>query len=193
MAAIRLPIVAFLCVLACAAGVLAFSSGAAKAKPKRAHKKAHRMKHAHRAHRAHHARRVAIRARRRAHRLRVERRARNRVVVAAWRAVGVPYRYGGGSMAGFDCSGLTRWVYRHVGISLPHYSVAQWHYGRRVGRRSLAPGDLLFFSGLGHVGIYIGHGALIDAPHAGARVRFARLSGWFAASFVGARRLRLAN
>lgn len=64
-------------------------------------------------------------------------------------------------------------------------------YGRRVGWRSLAPGDLLFFSGLGHVGVYIGHGALIHAPHTGARVRVERLSGWLSSSFDGPRRLRL--
>jgi cell wall-associated NlpC family hydrolase len=79
-------------------------------------------------------------------------------------------------------------VYRSVGVSLPHYSAAQWRYGRRVSRRALEPGDLLFFSGLGHVGIYLGHGAMIHAPHPGARVSFARLTGWFSSSFYGARR-----
>ena len=107
----------------------------------------------------------------------------------AWRAVGMPYRWGGSSpRGGFDCSGLTRWVYGHVGISLPHYSVAQWRYGRRVARRALRAGDLLFLSGLGHVGIYLGHGAVIHAPRPGARVRFERLRGWLGASFYGARR-----
>jgi len=119
--------------------------------------------------------------------------ARNRVVVLAWRAVGTPYRWGGSSpRSGFDCSGLTRWVYGRVGISLPHYSAAQWHYGRRVSRRRLAPGDLVFLSGLGHVGIYLGHGAVIHAPRPGERVRFERLRGWLGASFYGARRLRFA-
>ena len=110
-----------------------------------------------------------------------------------WRAVGVRYRWGGASLSGFDCAGLTQWVYRSVGVSLPHYSVAQWRYGRRVSRRALEPGDLLFFSGLGHVGIYLGHGALIHAPHPGAPVRFARLTGWFSSSFSGARRLRVTD
>jgi len=117
--------------------------------------------------------------------------ARERVVMRAWRAVGVRYRWGGASLSGFDCSGLTQWVYRSVGVSLPHYSGAQWRYGRRVSRRALRPGDLLFFSGLGHVGIYLGHGALIHAPHPGARVRFARLDGWLSSSFYGARRFRV--
>lgn len=109
----------------------------------------------------------------------------------AWRAVGVRYRWGGASLNGFDCSGLTRWVYRSVGVSLPHASSAQWRYGRRVSRRALAPGDLLFFSGLSHVGIYLGRGALIHAPHPGAPVRFARLTGWFSSNFDGARRFRV--
>jgi cell wall-associated NlpC family hydrolase len=113
-----------------------------------------------------------------------------RVVYLAWRATGIPYRWGGTSpRSGFDCSGLATWVYSHVGVRLPHYTYAQWRYGRPVGRGALRAGDLLFFSGLRHVGIYIGGGRLIHAPHAGTRVQVARLSGWFASSFVGARRL----
>jgi cell wall-associated NlpC family hydrolase len=170
---------------ACVAGLLAFSAGqASSARPKPA-QKSHRAKALHARQRAAHVRRVRLRAARR--------RARNRVVMTAWRAVGVPYRWGGSSRSGFDCSGLTRWVYRHVGVSLPHYSVAQWSYGRRVSHRALKPGDLLFFSGLGHVGIYLGHGGVIHAPHPGALVRFERMRGWLSSSFYGARRLRLAG
>lgn len=157
-----IPLRLALCALACALGVLTVASAAPAAKPRPAKTRSHR---------------------------RTEQR-RHRVVVLAWRAVGVPYRWGGNSpRAGFDCSGLTQWVYRHVGISLPHYSAAQWRYGRRVPRRALRPGDLLFFSGLGHVGIYLGHGALIHAPHPGARVQFAHFRGWLASSFYAARRL----
>jgi cell wall-associated NlpC family hydrolase len=113
-----------------------------------------------------------------------------RVVYLAWRATGISYRWGGASpRSGFDCSGLVQWVYSHVGVRLPHSSYAQWRYGRRVGRGSLKAGDVVFFSGLGHVGVYIGGGRLIHAPHAGTRVQVARLSGWFTFSFVGARRL----
>jgi cell wall-associated NlpC family hydrolase len=171
---------------AIAAGLLAFTASKAPAAPG---KVARKSPHA----RALHARQRAVHLRR-ARRLRVaRRRVRNRIITTAWRAVGVPYRWGGSSMSGFDCSGLTRWVYRQAGVSLPHYSVAQWSYGRRVSRRALAPGDLVFFSGLGHVGIYLGHGAVIHAPHAGAPVRFERMHGWLSSSFYGARRLRLAG
>ncbi|MET0260058.1 MAG: C40 family peptidase [Gaiellaceae bacterium] len=175
-------------VVCCAigAGLLAFTASKAPAAPA---KVARKSPHA----RALHARQRAVHLRR-ARRLRVaRRRVRNRIITTAWRAVGVPYRWGGSSMSGFDCSGLTRWVYRQAGVSLPHYSVAQWSYGRRVSRRALAPGDLVFFSGLGHVGIYLGHGAVIHAPHAGAPVRFERMHGWLSSSFYGARRLRLAG
>jgi len=181
----RLPAAHVVC-CAIAAGLLAFTASKAPAAPA---KVALKSTHA----RALHARQRAVHLRR-ARRLRVaRRRVRNRIITTAWRAVGVPYRWGGSSMSGFDCSGLTRWVYRQAGVSLPHYSVAQWSYGRRVSRRALAPGDLVFFSGLGHVGIYLGHGAVIHAPHAGAPVRFERMHGWLSSSFYGARRLRLAG
>jgi cell wall-associated NlpC family hydrolase len=92
--------------------------------------------------------------------------------------VGVRYRYGGMSpRGGFDCSGLVAFVYRRFGIPLPHYTVAQSSTGRHVPFRRLRPGDLLFF-GLGHVGLYVGHGHFIHAPHTGARVRIEALSHW---------------
>jgi cell wall-associated NlpC family hydrolase len=105
--------------------------------------------------------------------------------------LGVRYVYGGSSpRSGFDCSGLVRYVYAHFGITLPHSSYAQFDRGRRVSRGSLRPGDLVFFDGLGHVGMYIGNGRFIHAPHTGTRVRIETLAGWYSSRFAGARRLR---
>jgi cell wall-associated NlpC family hydrolase len=114
-----------------------------------------------------------------------------RVVGYAKRLVGTRYVYGGSTpRAGFDCSGFVRYVYGHFGVSLPHSSYAQFSLGRYVGRRSLRPGDLVFFNGLGHVGMYIGNGRFIHAPHTGTRVRVETLAGWYSSRFSGARRLR---
>ena len=113
-----------------------------------------------------------------------------RVVTYARQLLGIRYSYGGSSpRSGFDCSGFTRYVYAHFGISLPHYSVAQFGHGRRVSRGGLRPGDLVFFDGLGHVGIYVGRGRFIHAPHTGTRVSVAPLSGWYSSRFTGARRV----
>jgi peptidoglycan DL-endopeptidase CwlO len=104
--------------------------------------------------------------------------------------LGVRYAYGGVSpRSGFDCSGFTRFVYAHFGITLPHYSGAQFGLGRRVSRAGLRPGDLVFFDGLGHVGLYIGGGRFIHAPHSGTRVSIDSLDGWYAGRYDGARRL----
>jgi peptidoglycan DL-endopeptidase CwlO len=112
-----------------------------------------------------------------------------RVVKVALRQRGVPYHWGGTSpRTGFDCSGFTRWVYAHVGVSLPHSSYAQFQMGRRVPLDRLKPGDLLFFYGLGHVGMYIGHGRYIDAPQTGERVHIKPLAHGLAA-IDGARRI----
>jgi cell wall-associated NlpC family hydrolase len=114
-----------------------------------------------------------------------------RVVGYARRLVGTRYVYGGSTpRSGFDCSGFVRYVYGHFGVSLPHSSYAQFSLGRHIGRRSLRPGDLVFFDGLGHVGMYIGNGRFIHAPHTGTRVRVETLAGWYSSRFDGARRLR---
>jgi cell wall-associated NlpC family hydrolase len=109
----------------------------------------------------------------------------------AKRFVGVRYTYGGTSpRTGFDCSGLVAYVYRHFGVQLPHFSGAQFAFGRRVARGAWKPGDLVFFNGLGHVGIYIGDGRLVDATHPGGRVQISSLlGGWYAQTYDGARRI----
>ena len=107
----------------------------------------------------------------------------------ARRYVGVPYAWGGASPGhGFDCSGLVMYVYGKLGVNLPHHAASQYGYGRRVSRWALKPGDLVFFSGLGHVGLFIGKGRFIDAPQSGAVVRVTSLASR-SSSFVGARRL----
>jgi cell wall-associated NlpC family hydrolase len=113
-----------------------------------------------------------------------------RAVQYARHLIGVRYRYGGSSpRTGFDCSGFVRFVYSHVGVDLPHSSYAQFNRGRRVSRGSLRPVDLVFFDGVGHVGLYIGGGRFIHAPHSGTRVSISSLAGWYAARYDGARRL----
>jgi cell wall-associated NlpC family hydrolase len=102
--------------------------------------------------------------------------------------LGVPYVWGGASPAGFDCSGLVMYVYAQLGISLPHYTVSQWNATEPISTSEMQPGDLVFFDGLGHVGIYIGGGQFVDAPHTGSVVRIDSLSSW-GGSFVGARRV----
>jgi cell wall-associated NlpC family hydrolase len=113
----------------------------------------------------------------------------NRVVTYARHFLGIPYSWGGTSpRTGFDCSGLVRFVYGHFGIALPHSSWADLAHGRRVSRRSLRPGDLVFFYGAGHVGIYTGRGRFIDAPHSGTHVRISTMQEY--GSYYGARRFR---
>jgi len=114
----------------------------------------------------------------------------DRMVSFAKRYIGVRYSWGGTSpRSGFDCSGFVRFVYGHFGISLPHSSFGDYWHGKQVGRWAMRPGDLVFFDGEGHVGIYVGHGRFIHAPHTGTVVRISTMAGWYSGRFDGARRV----
>ena len=113
----------------------------------------------------------------------------SRAVGWAMQALGRPYVWAASGPGSFDCSGLTMWAYRHVGVSLSHSSGSQIGQGARVSRSNLQPGDLLFFgSPIHHVGMYVGGGDFIEAPHSGANVRIASLAG--RGDYVGACRPR---
>ena len=111
------------------------------------------------------------------------------VVGIAMQYLGTPYVYGGSSPSGFDCSGFIMYVYAKIGVSLPHNAAAQYGYGTPVSRDQLQAGDLVFFNGLGHAGIYVGGGSFIHSPHTGDVVKISSMSGWYSSTYVGARRL----
>jgi peptidoglycan DL-endopeptidase CwlO len=109
------------------------------------------------------------------------------VVGVALSYVGVPYVWGGSTPSGFDCSGLVMYAYAQLGVSLPHSSYAMWNMGVPVPEDQLQPGDLVFFNGLGHVGLYVGGGYFVHAPHTGTVVQVSPLSS--DSTYVGARRI----
>jgi peptidoglycan DL-endopeptidase CwlO len=112
------------------------------------------------------------------------------VVGIAMQYLGIPYVWGGASPSGFDCSGFSMYVYAQLGVSLPHHAASQYNLGTPVSRDQLQAGDLVFFNGLGHMGIYIGGGQFIHAPHSGDVVKISSLSdSWYASTWVGAKRL----
>ncbi len=86
--------------------------------------------------------------------------------------VGDPYVFAAAGPNAFDCSGLVVWAYAQIGISLPHYTGYLWNSGQHISRADLQPGDLVFFyPDIGHVGIYVGNGLMVDAPHTGTVVQ----------------------
>jgi cell wall-associated NlpC family hydrolase len=109
----------------------------------------------------------------------------------AMQYLGIPYQWAGASPStGFDCSGFVMYVFAQVGVSLPHSSGAQYGYGVPVSQDQLQPGDLVFFDGLGHVGIYIGGGQFVHSPHTGDVVKISSIyDSWYAATYAGARRI----
>lgn len=125
---------------------------------------------------------------------RIAARRKQAVVTEALRHRGKPYVWGGASRGGFDCSGLTRYVFKtRRGINLPHSASAQARMGKRVPNRQLKPGDLLFFStyrrGISHVGIYVGNHKFVHAANRRKGVRVDSLTGYYGRRLKAARRL----
>ena len=103
----------------------------------------------------------------------------------AMQQLGIPYRWGGSSPStGFDCSGLASYAYAQIGKSVPHYTVAIYNQFPKVPAGSLQAGDLVFFRGLGHMGIYIGGGQYVHAPQTGDVVKVSSVSS--RSDYVGA-------
>jgi cell wall-associated NlpC family hydrolase len=106
---------------------------------------------------------------------------------AAITKIGKPYVWGASGPNSFDCSGLTSWAFKQVGITIPRGSSAQAGIGKSVSWDQMQPGDLVFYySPVSHVGIYAGDGKMVDAPQSGDNVKYNRVSR---GAFTGARRL----
>ncbi|GAA2383307.1 hypothetical protein GCM10010404_44580 [Nonomuraea africana] len=110
-----------------------------------------------------------------------------KAVDVAKKQVGDPYRYGGTGPGSFDCSGLVQYAWAKAGIRIPRVTHSQYaRIKKKVSWRSLKPGDLMFFRGKGHVGMYVGKGRMIHSPSTGKTVRIEKINGWRKASFAGA-------
>jgi cell wall-associated NlpC family hydrolase len=103
-------------------------------------------------------------------------------VRAAESQLGKPYQWGAAGPDSYDCSGLTMWAYAQEGVHLDHYTGDQWQEGARISTSALRPGDLVFFatntadpSTIHHVGMYVGNGEMVEAPHTGANVRYSSI------------------
>lgn len=104
--------------------------------------------------------------------------------------LGKPYVFGAAGPSSFDCSGLTMMAYKQIGINMNHYVPDQWSASSRVSRSALQPGDLVFFNNLDHVGMYVGNGKFIQAPHTGDVVKISSLSdAYYSSVFMGGGRL----
>ncbi|MEV0398906.1 NlpC/P60 family protein [Actinoallomurus sp. NPDC050550] len=104
--------------------------------------------------------------------------------------LGKPYVFGGSGPNVWDCSGLTMVAFAKVGIKLNHWVPDQYDASQRVSKADLQPGDLVFFHDLGHMGIYIGKGKFLHAPHTGDVVKISNLSdAWYTSTWVGGGRL----
>ncbi len=115
------------------------------------------------------------------------------LVALAQQQLGRPYRYGGNSPSGFDCSGLVHYVHREAGFVVPRTSTEQYRQARKVSLAGLAPGDLLFFrisaQKISHVGIYVSNDLFIHSPSSGKGVSYASLDeAYWTERLVGAGR-----
>ncbi|MEN3535680.1 C40 family peptidase [Microbispora sp. ZYX-F-249] len=110
-----------------------------------------------------------------------------RAVQTARKQIGDPYRYGATGPGAFDCSGLVQYAWRKAGVRLPRTTWSiRGAVRKKVSWGHFEPGDLIFTSGGGHVGMYVGHGKMVHAPHSGTRVRIDKLDAYRRSTFVGA-------
>ncbi|HEX6447941.1 MAG TPA: NlpC/P60 family protein, partial [Trebonia sp.] len=104
-----------------------------------------------------------------------------------YQQLGKPYLWGGTGPDAFDCSGLMQAAWNYAGVSIPRDTYEQWSALPHVDKASLQPGDIVFFEGEGHDGMYIGNGMIIDAPSTGQVIRMVPLdSDWYAQGYDGA-------
>jgi len=112
-----------------------------------------------------------------------------KAVSTAKKQIGVPYRWGASGPGAFDCSGLVRYAWKKAGVSLPRVTHSQYRaIKKKVSWSKLRPGDLMFFRGKGHVGMYVGKGKMVHSPSSGKTVRVVKLAGYYKSSFAGAAR-----
>jgi peptidoglycan DL-endopeptidase CwlO len=118
----------------------------------------------------------------------------DKVADIAKQYIGVPYKWGGTSPSGFDCSGFILYVYNKVGVKLPHGSASQYQQGTSVSKSNLQPGDLVFFkntykAGISHTGIYIGNNKFISAANDGVQIDSINDPYYWGAKYAGAKRI----
>ncbi|AYC28892.1 C40 family peptidase [Paenisporosarcina cavernae] len=116
----------------------------------------------------------------------------NEIVSYSKTLLGVPYRYGGTTASGFDCSGFTSYVYKKIGVSLNRTAADQYRQGTSVSKSNLQPGDLVFFNNfapVSHVGIYIGSGKFISAESEGIAISSINDSYYWGKYYIGAKRI----
>lgn len=114
--------------------------------------------------------------------------AAGKAVAFAYAQLGCPYVWGaaGPCSSGYDCSGLAMAAWAYAGVSIPRDTYEQWAALPHIPLSDLEPGDLIYFNGESHVGIYVGGGDIIDAPEPGENVEKVPLAGWYAQSEDGA-------
>lgn len=119
----------------------------------------------------------------------------DRIVQYASQYLGTPYKYGGQSPGGFDCSGFTSYIFNQFQIKLNRTAAAQYNQGTYIAKNELEVGDLVFFAGgksIDHVGIYSGNGQIIhsSSPRSGGVIYSSLMEGYYAQTYVGAKRIR---
>jgi cell wall-associated NlpC family hydrolase len=112
-----------------------------------------------------------------------------KAVAFVYAQLGKPYQWGATGPGSYDCSGLVQAAWAAAGVTIPRTTYQQWAALPHLAASALEPGDLVFFDGVGHVAMYVGHGYIIDAPQTGMDVQKIPMNtGWYAATFIGAAR-----